>query len=145
MSRRTTKALVVGSAYAASTMIPFGRLRGRRLALAAAVGAVGGAALAGTVAYVNPVKSQEKSPTPESPRAEPSGERPTPSPVIIAVAAGMGAVLGAGGTLLTVYLDRWIEHGLRRAGVRRPRPWMVAGAGLLGVAQEALESKTAAD
>ncbi|MCQ9367105.1 hypothetical protein NQ036_02440 [Brevibacterium sp. 91QC2O2] len=145
MSGRTTKALVVGSAYAASTMIPFGRLRGRRLALAAAVGAMGGAALAGTVAYVNPDKSWEKSPTPDSPQTEPSGERPIPSPVIIAVAAGMGSVLGAGGTLLTVYLDRWIEHGLRRAGVRRPRPWMVAGAGLLGVAQEALESKTAED
>lgn len=135
-TKRARAVVLMGVFTAAGTAIPLGRLP---LGPTAAVSAGVGVGLMGASMLL---ASREKQPvgTAEQPA------EPTVGPARTAKAAAVGMVLGGAvvsfGMTTSVLADRWIERGVRALGSRRPRVWMMAGAGVLGAALEWVDQRT---
>lgn len=128
-TKRARAVVLMGVFTAAGTAIPLGRLP---LGPTAAVSAGVGVGLMGASVLL---ASREKQPA-----------EPTVGPARTAKAAAVGMVLGGAvvsfGMTTSVLADRWIERGVRALGSRRPRVWMMAGAGVLGAALEWVDQRT---
>ncbi|MGO1183864.1 MAG: hypothetical protein ACTHZ5_11950 [Micrococcaceae bacterium] len=135
-TKRARTVVLMGLFTAAGTAIPLGRLPlGRTAAVSAGVGAgLMGASLL--------LARRENEPT----ETEGQPAEPTVGPARTAKAAAVGMVLGGAvvsvGMTTSVLADRWIEKGVRALGSRRPRAWMIAGAGVLGAALEWADQRT---
>ncbi|MDY6055129.1 hypothetical protein [Micrococcus sp.] len=126
------RALGVGLAESASTLLPVSRLP--RTTTALAVGgtvAVAFGAAAGVAAFRSPVQEAED--------AEGAGDRARGPLAMAGMGLAAGAALGTltgGGVALGLTVDAAIERALVRRGVRRPRVVMAVAAGVLSAAIE---------